>query len=103
MEALKQIVIKVFTTSLSGLVPAPEESTGRFLRDDATWATSSSSISKNSGAIVGTRAGLNLIEGANITLTVVDDPIDNEVDITIAASGGGGGSLDEILAGAVTL
>ncbi len=42
-------------------------------------------IRKNSGAIVGTRRLLNFIEGANITLTIVDDGPGDEVDITIVA------------------
>ncbi len=48
-------------------------------------------VRKNSGADVGTRARINLIEGSNITLTVADDAGGGEVDVTIAASGGGGG------------
>lgn len=56
-------------------------------------------VSKNSGATVGTRRRLNLIEGSNITLTIADDPGNEEVDVTIAASGGGGGlSEAEVLA-----
>ncbi len=47
-------------------------------------------VRKNSGADVGTRPRINLIEGANVTLTITDDTGDNEVDVTIAASGGGG-------------
>lgn len=47
-------------------------------------------VSKNSGAVVGTRPEINFIEGANVTLTVTDDPGNSEVDITIAAAGGGG-------------
>lgn len=45
-------------------------------------------IRKNSGANVGTRQRLNLIEGANVTLTVSDDGTDNEIDITITAAAG---------------
>ncbi len=45
-------------------------------------------IRKNSGANVGTEDRLNLIEGTNVTLTVLDDPLNNEVDVTIAATGG---------------
>jgi len=45
-------------------------------------------VSKNSGATVGTRSVLNFIEGSNITLTIVDDAVDDEVDVTITASGG---------------
>ena len=48
------------------------------------------SVSKNSGANIGSRPVLNFIEGANITLTISDDAAGNEVDITIASSGGGG-------------
>lgn len=45
-------------------------------------------IRKNTGANVGTRPRLNLVEGSNVTLTVLDDGVGDEVDITIAASGG---------------
>lgn len=48
-------------------------------------------VRKNSGAVVGTRRQVNLIEGANVTLTVTDDAGSEEVDVTIAAAGGGGG------------
>jgi len=47
-------------------------------------------VSKNSGATVGMRRRVNLIEGTNITLTIADDAGNEEVDVTIAASGGGG-------------
>jgi len=62
-----------------------------FVGGDLLDATARVSVSKNSGAIVGTRRELNLIEGANITLTIADDAVNEEVDITIAAAGGGGG------------
>lgn len=47
-------------------------------------------ITKNGGAVVGTRKQLNFIEGTNITLTIADDNVNDQVDITIDASGGGG-------------
>jgi len=47
-------------------------------------------VRKNSGADIGARHRLNFIEGANVTLTIVDDIPDDEIDITIAATGGGG-------------
>jgi hypothetical protein len=47
-------------------------------------------IAKNSGATVGTRPRINLIEGSNVTLTVADDAGNGEVDVTIAAASGGG-------------
>lgn len=46
-------------------------------------------ISKNSGSVAGTRSKLNLIEGSNVTLTITEDSVNNEIDITIAATGGG--------------
>lgn len=46
-------------------------------------------VRKNSGSTVGTRRKLNFIEGTNVTLTVADDAANEEVDVTIAASGGG--------------
>lgn len=48
-------------------------------------------VRKNTGADVGTRRRLNLIEGANITLTVADDAGSEEIDVTVAAAAGGGG------------
>ena len=48
-------------------------------------------IRRNSGANVGTRPRINFIEGPNITLTVIDDGADNEVDVTIEAVGSAGG------------
>lgn len=46
-------------------------------------------VVKNSGAVVGTRKQLNFIEGTNVTLTIADDGVNDQVDITVAASGGG--------------
>jgi hypothetical protein len=47
-------------------------------------------VQKN-GTDIGQEPTLNFIEGSNITITAVDDPTNNKVDITIDASGGGGG------------
>lgn len=47
-------------------------------------------IRKNSGAIVGSRRLVNLIEGTNVTLTVADDNVGDEVDVTIASAAAGG-------------
>lgn len=48
-------------------------------------------VRKNSTGTVFERRRLNLIEGTNVTLTVADDAGNDEVDITIAATGGGSG------------
>jgi hypothetical protein len=47
-------------------------------------------VRKNSTGSTFTRPRLNLIEGANVTLTVSDDAGDGEVDVTIASTGGSG-------------
>lgn len=49
-------------------------------------------VAKNSGATTGSRKRINFVEGANVTLTIADDAGNDEVDVTIASSGGGGGS-----------
>lgn len=76
---------------------------GAFICEDASVGTASwtqfdgagsagfSEVSKNSGAAVNVapRTTLNFIEGTNITLTITDDSGGDEVDITIASTGGG--------------
>jgi hypothetical protein len=49
----------------------------------------------NSGGSVSTRRRLNLIQGSNVTLSIADDPANDETDVTInsTASGGSGGPL----------
>ncbi len=44
---------------------------------------------RKAGTSVGTRRGINFIDGANATVTVVDDPANERVNVTIAATGGG--------------
>lgn len=49
-------------------------------------------VRKNSTGSDFSRSRLNLIEGTGVTITVADDSANDEVDVTIAATGGGGGS-----------
>jgi len=46
-------------------------------------------VRKNSGTDTGSRRRLNFIEGSNVSITVADDSINEEVDITISSVGGG--------------
>lgn len=46
------------------------------------------------GVEVGLRKNINLVEGSNITLTGVDDPETDTVEVTIESTGGGGGSIE---------
>ena len=39
----------------------------------------------NAGTLVGARKRLNIIEGANVAVTLSDDTINNKIDLTIAA------------------
>ena len=49
-------------------------------------------VRKNSGADIGARRRLNYIEGANVTLTIADDPTDQEIDVTVASAVGASAS-----------
>lgn len=46
-------------------------------------------VRKNSTGSTFERRRVNLVEGTGITLTVVDDSVDEEVDVTVAANGSG--------------
>jgi len=48
-------------------------------------------VRENNGADVGTRPRINMNEGPGISITMADDPVNDEVDITFSAIGGGGG------------
>ena len=47
-------------------------------------------LRKNSTGTELARRRLNLIEGSNVTITVADDSENNEIDVTIASTGGSG-------------
>lgn len=59
-------------------------------------ATARVTVRKNSGVNVGSRRRINFVEGSNITLTVADDAGNEEVDVEIASSGGGGSGITEL-------
>jgi hypothetical protein len=48
---------------------------------------------KKNGSLVGSRQGINFIEGANITLAISDDAGNEEVDVVITGAAGGSGGL----------
>jgi hypothetical protein len=54
-------------------------------------------IIRKTGTLIGVRRTLNLIEGTNVTLTIADDSVNDRVNVTIAASGGGGSSTDLVI------
>lgn len=45
-------------------------------------------LRKNGGAAMPVRSRLNLKEGAGVTLTLADNPAQDQVDVTIAGTGG---------------
>jgi hypothetical protein len=49
------------------------------------------SLSKNGGTPLDALGVVNLIEGANITLALSNDIVNDKTDVTISAAGGGGG------------
>lgn len=52
-------------------------------------------IIRKTGTLIGVRRTINLIEGTNVTLTVADDSVNDRVNVTINASGGGGSGLTQ--------
>jgi len=78
--------------------PAAHESTHESGNSDALTglidANARVSVNLNSGATVGTRRRINFVEGANIAITVADDAGNEEVDVEIEATGGGGSDWD---------
>lgn len=81
-------------------VASPITLTGSVIGFDQTSALGNNArvaVAKNSGATVGTRRQLNLIEGSGITLTEADDGANERVNVTIAASGSGGLTQDQVL------
>jgi len=77
--------------------PTAHQSTHQSGNSDALTgnvdATARHNISK-AGTLIGTRRGLNLIQGTNVTLTVADNAGSERVDVTIDAAAGGGGTAD---------
>jgi hypothetical protein len=48
------------------------------------------------GTVTGERPEINLIAGANTTISAADNPGANRVDVTIASSGGGSGAVSSV-------
>ncbi len=72
-----------------------------FVNNDTT--TQRVSVRKNSGAEISAgKRRLNFIEGSNVTLTVTEDNTDNEIDVTIAASGGAASGIDDCVVSTAT-
>ncbi|MEM2567687.1 MAG: hypothetical protein QXH20_04350 [Candidatus Bathyarchaeia archaeon] len=57
---------------------------------------------QKAGATTGTRPTINFIEGSNVTITTADDTANNRVNVTIAATGTGGGTLVGNVSGSAT-
>lgn len=98
--AIAQSKIANLTTTLAAKVSTTRSITagtgltgGGDLSADRTLAVSNDTTTQrvrlsNNGTLTGTRQELNLIAGANVTITPVDDNANNRVNITIAASSG---------------
>lgn len=62
--------IAIFTTTTKGLVPAPGTVTGKFLKDDGTWATTGGAGSPSLGTPSGTNKNFNSFQtDCNVNLT----------------------------------
>lgn len=57
-------------------------------------------VIKKANTVIGTQPNLNFIEGANVTLDIVNNTGTQSVDVTVNATGGsGGGQVDTVVAG----
>jgi len=88
-------------SSTDGTTPLPiliNPATGRVLIS-ATIADNTSTqkvIVAKAGTTVGTRDKINFIEGSGVTLTMADNAASDRVDVTIAATGGGTGTVTDV-------
>jgi hypothetical protein len=74
-------------TSVSATAPLILTLTGSVLTGSIdTGALPARTRVEKNGTLVGVRGTLNLIEGANVTLTVVDDAVNDEIDVTVEAA-----------------
>lgn len=70
------------TISATDVQAALNELDSEKITTDGTART----IVKKAGTVVGTRRGINFIEGTNVTLTVTDDGANEEVDVTVTGA-----------------
>jgi hypothetical protein len=64
----------------------------------AVWDEGTIEVAEG-GVLTGRRPRINLIEGTNITITTADDAVDDEIDVTIAATTAGGVVWTEVVKG----
>ncbi len=86
----------IYATASAVLARLGIGSSGTALQSNGTapvWTSSLDATArhtvKKAGTTIGTRRAINFTEGGNIILTIADDPGNEEVDITVAATGGG--------------
>jgi hypothetical protein len=78
--------------TLSPLLGGGDLSVDRTLSFDQTVALNNNARVgvKNNGTLAGVRRNINFIPGSNISFAISDDAVNEEVDVTINAAGGGG-------------
>lgn len=83
------------TNERTAAVTSPITLTDGGANNPVTWAFDQTvalgnnarvAVRKNSGAVVGVRRRLNLIEGSGVSFTIADDAGNEEIDVTVAAS-----------------
>jgi hypothetical protein len=102
-KSQKAIFLPLLTTAARNSLPNPQ--TGMLIYNVTTgqvevyqagaWQALGSggggsgiAVRKNNGTPTPYRSILNLLEGSNVTLNVVDDPSDGEIEITVSSGGG---------------
>jgi hypothetical protein len=91
----KGSIVAASATSIP--IDMPVGADGTYLKANSAQATGLSYDTpkidvQKAGILAGTRRKLNFIDGSNVTLTVADNVTDDRVDVTVAATGGGGGA-----------
>lgn len=87
-----QDMIDIMVSGGTGIDAAYNDSDNSLTISVTADSTTQKSIISNSGTTVGTRQELNIIPGASITLSGVDNPTDNRVDLTVNTTAVSSGS-----------
>lgn len=96
---LSDTLANPFQFIYSDVISPTSQSIEEFLTIVNGWFyTGGPEVSVNGGTPVGPLNIINFIEGTNITITAVDNLPTNSVDVTIDASGGGGGGVTSVTA-----
>jgi len=88
--------LNVFCFYLPNIISPPANNIASFINIINSWMYGGVSVGLNGETPLNPLQTLNLIEGSNITITQYYNAQTNSVDVTIASSGGGGGTVTAV-------